>query len=80
IQAARALDRAESCRAQIVREGQTIDTKIGLKEHPLIKSEQGARSLHVRCIKELGISLEPKKSMGRPTQSSMVDGTKWVKE
>ena len=80
IQAARCLDRAEACRAQIEDEGMLIDTKIGPKEHPLLKSEQTARSLHVRCVKELGIALEPKKAMGRPTESSRLDGTKWTRE
>jgi hypothetical protein len=80
IQAARCLDRAEACRQQIEDEGMLIDTKIGPKEHPLLKSEQTARSLHVRCVKELGIALEPKKAMGRPTESSKLDGTRWTRE
>ena len=43
-QACRALDRAERCRKQIDEEGETIVTKGGLRDHPLLKHELAARA------------------------------------
>jgi len=65
-QACLSADRAASLAAIIARDGETIETKIGMKEHPLLKSELGARSFVVRCIEKLGLTLEPIGRIGRP--------------
>ena len=66
-QACRALDRAEKCRIQIDAEGETIMTKGGLRDHPLLKHELHARSFVARTLSRLGIDSEPVRSRpGRP--------------
>ena len=67
VQACRALDRAESCRTRINAEGETIKTKHGLREHPLLKHELANRSFVARSISRLGLDVEPLRTMaGRP--------------
>jgi hypothetical protein len=67
-QACRALDRAERCRAQIDEEGETIATKGGMREHPLLKHELAARAFLARTLSRLGIDSEPVRSRpGRPS-------------
>jgi hypothetical protein len=66
-QACFAADRAHSLAAIIARDGETIDTKIGLKEHPCLKSEMAARSFVVRTLERLGLTLEAIKPVGRPS-------------
>jgi hypothetical protein len=43
-QACIAADRAEECAAEISRDGVTVDTRCGPKEHPLLKHELANRS------------------------------------
>jgi len=64
--AARAFDRAESLREVIQRDGLTISTPNGVKEHPLLRHEIQARSLLLRALARLGINHEPLKPLGRP--------------
>ena len=78
-QASFAIDRADACRLQVAKEGQTIATKSGMKPHPLIQSETAARSLAVRCIAALGIALEPVKPMGRPSNSTRDAHHDWTR-
>jgi hypothetical protein len=56
--AAQALDRAEKYAEQIDAEGATIETKHGLKEHPLLKHELAARAFVVRTLQRLGLDVE----------------------
>lgn len=66
-QACAALDRAESLRAQIERDGEVIKTKAGLKDHPALKHELANRSFVVRTLHRLGLDVEAIKPVGRPT-------------
>jgi hypothetical protein len=66
-QAARALDRAADCAAQIARDGSVLVTKLGMKDHPLLRHESTNRALAVRILARLGLDLEPlQPRVGRP--------------
>ena len=65
-QACAAWDRAAVCGEQIATEGMTIETKNGLKEHPLLRAEVANRALACRLLVRLGITNEPLKAIGRP--------------
>ena len=64
--ACESLDRADNCRAEIEHDGQVIRTKTGLRDHPLLKHELGARAFCARAIRQLGLDVEPIGSIGRP--------------
>ena len=64
-----ALDRAESLREQIDREGEIIDTDKGPREHPGLKLELQNRSFVVRNLQRMGFGDEPIKGVGRPPGS-----------
>jgi hypothetical protein len=64
--ACQALDRAEACRAQIDRDGEMVKTKVGWKEHCLLKAELANRAYVSRAISRLGIDGEAAKPVGRP--------------
>jgi hypothetical protein len=66
-QACLAVDRAETCRAQIEADGQIIRGKFGPRDHPLLKHEIAARAFAVRTLARLGLDLEPiRAGPGRP--------------
>jgi hypothetical protein len=65
-QACAAADRAEAFRDQIDKDGEVIRTKTGLKDHPLLKHELGARNFVCRILSRLGLNVEPIRSPGRP--------------
>jgi phage terminase small subunit len=65
-QACAAWDRAAVCAERIATEGMTIETKNGLKEHPLLRAEVANRALACRLLVRLGITNEPMKAIGRP--------------
>jgi phage terminase small subunit len=66
-QACAAADRASRCAAQIDQDGVLIRTKVGPRDHPLIKHELTARSLVCRLLARLGLDLEPvRDTIGRP--------------
>lgn len=65
-QACAALDRAESCRAEIDRDGPVISGKGGLRDHPLLKHELGNRAFVTRAIARLGLDVESVRPIGRP--------------
>jgi hypothetical protein len=66
-QACQALDRAETCREAINKDGELIKSKtLGIREHPLLKHELAARSFVVRTLQRLGLDVEAVKPMGRP--------------
>ena len=52
------LDRAESMREQIDRDGDTVRKKGSLREHPGLKHELVARSFVVRTLARLGLDHE----------------------
>lgn len=64
--ACQALDRAESCAAQIAKDGEVIRTKTGLREHPLLKIELANRAFIARTLQRLGLDVEAIKPVGRP--------------
>jgi hypothetical protein len=64
---AQELDRAESCRAKIDKDGELIELPGGgTKEHPLLKRELAARAFVVRGLQRLGLDVEALKPIGRP--------------
>jgi hypothetical protein len=66
-QACEAADRVAEFSAIIKRDGPVVRTKMGPKDHPLLKHEQAARSFIVRSLGgRLGLDVEPVKSIGRP--------------
>lgn len=66
-QAAAALDRAEECAAVIARDGLTVTTNTGIRDHPLVKHELANRAFVTRAIARLGLDVEPIQRIGRPT-------------
>ena len=69
-QAARSLDRAEACRDRINRDGELINVRGGMKEHPLLRHELANRAFCVRALQKLGLAFEPVRTMGRPPGAS----------
>jgi hypothetical protein len=66
-QACACCDRAETLRAQIEREGESIATAGGsTKANPLIALELQARALLARLLGRLDLSDEPRRGPGRP--------------
>jgi hypothetical protein len=61
-----AADRLGEVAAQIARDGLTVHSKSGLREHPLLKMELGLRAFITRNLQRLGINVEPVKNIGRP--------------
>ena len=66
LQVCLAVDRLEEVTTQITREGLTVRTKNGPREHPLLRSELGLRSFVTRNLQRLGINVEPIGNVGRP--------------
>jgi hypothetical protein len=66
-QACASADRAAEMAAQIDADGVAIRTKIGLRDHPLLKHELASRAFVVRALARLGLDLEPVRAgPGRP--------------
>ena len=75
-QACAAADRAERCREQIDADGEMLRTKLGVRDHPLLKHEITARSFVVRTLARLGLDLEPVRAgAGRPPSGGI--GLSW---
>ncbi len=54
----------------IARDGSTIRTKGGIRDHPLLKHQLAAQSFIVRSLHRLGLDIEPTRStVGRPTSA-----------
>jgi hypothetical protein len=63
-----ALDRAESLRAQIDREGEVLKVKGGLRDHPALRHELANRSFVTKTLSRMGLNVEvPARSPGRPS-------------
>ena len=68
------LDRAEACRAAIDRDGEVIRTKNGAREHPLLRSELGARAFVVRTLADSALTLNRSgPSVARPEPVNAYD-------
>ena len=65
-QAAAAIDGIAECEAAIARDGRMIRGKFRPREHPLLKHELALRAFVCRTLQQLGLNLEPVKSVGRP--------------
>jgi P27 family predicted phage terminase small subunit len=51
----------------LARDGPMIKTKVGPKEHPMVKHQMIARAFIVRTLSRLGLNFEPlRTSVGRP--------------
>ena len=58
---------SRNTRSTIARDGPTIRTKAGLKDHPLLRHELAAQSFIVRSLHRLGLDIEPARhEIGRP--------------
>jgi hypothetical protein len=71
-----ALDRAESLRAQIDRDGEMIPTAGGgFRDHPGLRHEIQARAFVVRTMTRLGLTSERIRPPGRPPHGGV--GVTW---
>ena len=62
-----AADRVAEYASSIARDGPTIRTKAGLKDHPLLRHELAAQSFIVRSLHRLGLDITPARhEIGRP--------------
>jgi hypothetical protein len=69
LQVCKSADRAAEMRAVIDRDGLTVDTKGGLREHPLLKHELACQAFTTRTLNRLLAA--PKRPVGRPTDQAM---------
>ena len=66
-QICRAADRVAEYGAAIERDGPTIRTASGIKDHPLLRHELAAQSFIVRSLHRLGLDvIPPRHEIGRP--------------
>jgi hypothetical protein len=66
-----ALDTAEACAAEVLRDGTVIRSKTGMREHPALRGELANRAFVVRSLSKLGlVEYEPKAAVGRPPLKS----------
>jgi hypothetical protein len=63
-------DRAEALADCVSRDGETIRTKTGIRAHPALREELGARAFICRALERLGVTTEPVKAVGHPTMWS----------
>ena len=62
-----AADRVAEYALTIARDGPTIRTKAGLKDHPLLRHELAGQPFIVRSLHRLGLDIEPTRhAIGRP--------------
>jgi hypothetical protein len=66
LQACSMQDRVAAMAARIDADGEVVHTKVGPKEHPLLRSELQGRSFIVRTLGRLGVTDEILKPVGRP--------------
>ena len=67
LQSCAAADRAAECASLIARDGLTVRSPHGPKDHPLLKHELAARAFVVRSLHKLGLDIEPVREPGRPS-------------
>ena len=66
-QACQALDRAETLRCEIERDGEVLRLQGAVRDHPALKHELANRAFVVRTLVRLGLNFEPvRPSAGRP--------------
>ena len=59
IQICATADRVEEYAATIARDGLTVRTKTGVRDHPLLKHELAARAFITRALHRLNLDIEP---------------------
>ena len=69
LQSCAAADRAAECAELVARDGLTVRSPTGPKDHPLLKHELAARAFVVRSLHKLGLDIEPVRAPGRPSGS-----------
>jgi hypothetical protein len=63
-----AADRVAEYAAAIARDGPTVRTKTGVRDHPLLRHELAAQSFIVRSLHRLGLDIiPPRNEVGRPS-------------
>jgi hypothetical protein len=67
MQACEAADRVARFAEKINADGEIIETENGPKAHPALKDELANRAFICRTLRQLGLNLEPIRSVGRPT-------------
>ena len=66
-QACQALDRAETLRSEIERDGDVLRLQGTVRDHPALKHELANRAFVVRTLARLGLNFEPvRAAVGRP--------------
>jgi hypothetical protein len=77
-----ALDRAESLKEAIERDGAVVYSRAGVpKTHPAVKDELGCRAFITRSLERLGLNVEAvKPGPGRPAQSMGWTGDRWLSD
>jgi hypothetical protein len=75
--ACEALDRAESLRQKIQRDGEIIATRLGFKDHPALKHELANRSFVSKTLMRLGLNVEPVRGVGRPSTGFGITEPPW---
>jgi Phage terminase, small subunit len=66
MQAAEQLDEIEGLSEEIERDGRVIRTRSGVRAHPAIRDVRQGRAVLAKLLKELGVSTEAVKNVGRP--------------
>jgi hypothetical protein len=67
-QACCAIDTSEALAQAINADGHVVHVRGVPRAHPAIKDQLTARALACRLLEKLGVTLEPLKPRGRPTQ------------
>jgi hypothetical protein len=65
-EACRAADMVAACREQIARDGLTVPTRNGIRDHPLTRTLLMSQSFMSRTLIRLGAVDTPKTAPGRP--------------
>ncbi len=64
--AAEAADRIQEARAEVHKDGLTLDGRFGLKSHPALAVERDSKLLLLRSLRELALDPEAIESVARP--------------
>jgi P27 family predicted phage terminase small subunit len=74
-QACEELEQIEGLTEEISRDGRVIRSRNGVRAHPAIRDVRQGRAVFAKLLKELGVTIESLKTMGRPAQ-----GLGWIPE
>jgi hypothetical protein len=77
-EACKAADRAAECSKIIDKEGLVIATKMGVRDHPLMKAELLLRSFVTRTLIRIGVVDPPKNPIGRPPRGGLGVGDEYT--